>query len=116
LGEEHRTLSWIWYNRQPVKDGEEATNPELVEGALALRVEWCKAYARMCRWYEDVVLTEEEMRRTIEYGRWAGAQWIIRAGARRGTVDEELLEGLQAYSREQEARESRTCTELTAKW
>ncbi|KAF8210714.1 hypothetical protein K438DRAFT_97234, partial [Mycena galopus ATCC 62051] len=109
LGEGRRTLSWIWYSARP----EDPTEAELVE---ALRVEWCKAYAPMRRWHEDVVLVEEEMRRTIEYGHWAAGEWARRADARAGVVEDEVLEGLKVYAREQEVRETTTCETLTAKW
>ncbi|KAJ6447896.1 hypothetical protein C8R45DRAFT_1115651 [Mycena sanguinolenta] len=109
LGEGRRTLSWIWYTVQP--DG--PTEEELVE---ALRVEWCKAYARMRRWHEDVVLVEEEMRRTIQYGYWQAGQWLDRSVARDGEVDGVLQEGLKAYVLEQVHREAKTCDALKAKW
>ncbi|KAJ7048755.1 hypothetical protein C8F01DRAFT_1276102 [Mycena amicta] len=109
LGEGRRTLSWIWYVAKP----EDPTEAELVE---ALRVEWCKAFARMRRWREDVVLVEEEMRRTIEYGHSAAHRWAERADARVEFVDETLLEGLRAYAREQEDREMRTSHQLAANW
>ncbi|KAF7372003.1 CxC2 domain-containing protein [Mycena venus] len=107
IGEGRRTLSWIWYSARP----EEPTEAELVE---ALRVEWCKAYARTRRWDEDVVLVEEEMRRTIEYGHSMARKWKQRAGARAGTIEPELLEGLMAYAHEQEVRETATSAMLTA--
>ncbi|KAF7331140.1 CxC2 domain-containing protein [Mycena sanguinolenta] len=109
LGEGRRTLSWIWY---AAKAGE-PTELELVE---ALRVEWCKAYARMRRWHEDVVLVEEEMRRTIQYGYWQAGEWLGRSVAREGSIGEELQEGLRAYALEQAHREARTCEELKSKW
>ncbi|KAJ7702934.1 hypothetical protein B0H16DRAFT_1347222 [Mycena metata] len=110
LGESRRTLSWIWYTAK-------TTDPDEAELVEALRVEWCKAYARMRRWREDVVLVEEEMRRTIEYGYWASVEWLARANARtnRGG-SEELEEGLVAYAFEQADREDRTCGKLTADW
>ncbi|KAF7343966.1 CxC2 domain-containing protein [Mycena venus] len=92
LGESRCTLSWIWYQAK-AKDPTEA---ELVE---ALRVEWCKASARMRRWHEDVVLVEEEMHRTIESG--VPGLWNPR-----------LQEGLTAYAREQQWRETETCDKL----
>jgi hypothetical protein len=72
----------------------------------------------MRRWHEDVVLTEEEMRRTIEYGYWASGEWVQRARVRAGTagVDAALEEGLVAYAGEQAARELTTCARLTEKW
>ncbi|KAF8148323.1 hypothetical protein K438DRAFT_1625581 [Mycena galopus ATCC 62051] len=109
LGEGRRTLSWIWYTAR----AEDSSKAELLE---ALRVEWCKAYARMRRWQEDVVLVEEEMRCTIEYGYWSACEWARWAGARSGTVDNELLDGLTAYAREQQIRETTTCETLTATW
>ncbi|KAJ6517558.1 hypothetical protein DFH09DRAFT_1332356 [Mycena vulgaris] len=110
LGETRRTLSWIWY---ATKKGTEPDEVELVE---ALRVEWCKAYARMRRWHEDVVLVEEEMRRTIAYGEWAGQEWEQRTGGRAGTVTIELQEGLRAYALEQAWRETKTCERLEGNW
>ncbi|KAJ7059253.1 hypothetical protein C8F01DRAFT_989914 [Mycena amicta] len=107
-GEGRRTLSWIWYVAKP----DDLTEAELVE---ALRVEWCKAFARMRRWREDVVLVEEEMRRTIEYGHSVARVWAERAAARVET-DETLLDGLRAYAHEQEDRETRTSNQLTLNW
>ncbi|KAJ7027466.1 hypothetical protein C8F04DRAFT_965213 [Mycena alexandri] len=71
-GETHRSLSWIWYGSSDL-NGQDAKLHE------ALRVEWCKAYSRSKRWREDLVLVEEEMRRTIEYGRWAEAR-VVNSG------------------------------------
>jgi hypothetical protein len=83
LGEGRRTLSWIWYTAT----SEDPTETELVEGTraeqhqnyalmdpIALRVEWCKAYTCMRCWHEDVVLVEEEMRCTIEFGHWEAGE------------------------------------------
>ncbi|KAJ7763723.1 hypothetical protein B0H16DRAFT_1661737 [Mycena metata] len=109
LGEGRRTLSWIWYTSK-------ADDPTEQELFLALRVEWCKAYARMRRWYEDIVLVEEEMRRTIQYGYWEAGEWIKRSTARTDGVDEVLQEGLKAYALEQVHREAMTCDQLKEKW
>ncbi|KAJ7895592.1 hypothetical protein B0H14DRAFT_3628195 [Mycena olivaceomarginata] len=86
LGEGHRTLSWIWYTAK----SDEPSETELVE---ALRVEWCKAMD--IGWHPS--------------GKKRGA-------ARIAVVEEELLEGLKAYAREQATREKRTCASLTANW
>ncbi|KAJ7708728.1 hypothetical protein B0H17DRAFT_1191228 [Mycena rosella] len=53
---------------------------------------------RMCRGQEDVVLVEEEMRRTIEYGFWYSGEWVQRGTQWAGTVEKELEEGLVAYA------------------
>ncbi|KAJ7483687.1 hypothetical protein B0H11DRAFT_1659119, partial [Mycena galericulata] len=83
---------------------------------VALRVEWCKAYARMCRWHEDVVLVAEEMRRTIEYGYWSAAEWLTQIPPRAGAVTPEVEDGLKAYALEQADREVRMCEGLKDKW
>ncbi|KAJ7070279.1 hypothetical protein B0H15DRAFT_793705 [Mycena belliarum] len=108
LGESRRTLSWIWYTSK-------AGVPEEAELVEALRVEWCKAYARSRRWTEDTVLVEEEMRRTIEYGVGEAAAWLERATGR-SNVDDVLGEGLNAYAKEQADREARTCEQLRGNW
>jgi hypothetical protein len=70
----------------------------------------------MRRSHEDVILVEEEMRRTIEFGYWEAGEWERRAGGCVGSVDDELLEGLTAYAQEQQDHEIKTADTLTAKW
>ncbi|KAJ7780676.1 hypothetical protein DFH07DRAFT_765194 [Mycena maculata] len=108
-GETHRKLSWIWYTAK-------AADPSESELTDTLRVEWCKAYTRTRRWREDVVLVEEEMRRTIEFGFWMAATWEVRASARSWGVDRPQREGLVAYAKEHMAREEETSTQLQRKW
>ncbi|KAJ7738539.1 hypothetical protein DFH07DRAFT_966118 [Mycena maculata] len=86
LGEGRRTLSWIWY----VSKAGEPTEADLVE---ALRVKWCKAYARM----------------------WP-TRWLHQGAQRSNSVDPVLDEGLRAYALEQSARELETCEQLRVKW
>ncbi|KAJ7740338.1 hypothetical protein B0H16DRAFT_1324487, partial [Mycena metata] len=109
-GEGRHTMSWIW----------RAVNLEKAEEELvdvsASRVEWCRAYARMRRWHEDIVLVEEEMRRTIEYGAWMGGQWEMRATARSADLTPSLSEGLCAYALEHVQREKDTCLKLSKQW
>ncbi|KAJ7432012.1 hypothetical protein B0H11DRAFT_1761190 [Mycena galericulata] len=107
-GESNHTMSWIWYSAKI--DGGEA---DLIE---ALRVEWCKAYSKTRRWHEDIVLVDEEMRRTIEYGAWLAAEWQMRATARSARMTPELAEGLRAYAYEHVDREKRTCKKLSKQW
>ncbi|KAJ7840610.1 hypothetical protein B0H14DRAFT_3458005 [Mycena olivaceomarginata] len=54
-GENVHQVSWIWTGA-----GTTGTDAELEE---ALRIEWCKAYARIRRWREETRLLEEEVRR-----------------------------------------------------
>ncbi|KAJ7136249.1 hypothetical protein C8R46DRAFT_1234781 [Mycena filopes] len=114
-GETHRTLSWIWYS---------VSDKTTEDGKLhdALRVEWCKAYSRSRRWREELVLLEEEMRRTIEYGEWAERRWVTRSTARTvmlgssARMTAEVAEGVRAYALKQADRERRTCERLRADW
>ncbi|KAJ6452354.1 hypothetical protein C8R47DRAFT_998112, partial [Mycena vitilis] len=106
-GEGTHTMSWIWYSTK--LDGDK----DLVD---ALRVEWCKAYARMRRYHEDIVLVEEEMRRTIEYGAWMAAEWEMRASARTTHMSTSLAEGVRAYAMEHADQERKTCVRLSAQW
>ncbi|KAJ7608966.1 hypothetical protein DFH06DRAFT_1148713 [Mycena polygramma] len=115
-GETHRTLSWIWYT----VSGKEGDDEKLHE---ALRVEWCKAYSRSRRWREELVLVEEEMRRTIGYGDFMERRWKQRSTARTvmlGTTDTpispEVAEGVRAYALEQADRERRTSEKLRRDW
>ncbi|KAK7016228.1 hypothetical protein VNI00_018947 [Paramarasmius palmivorus] len=73
-GESSRTISWIWEaaNRnsgfsplQALQDG--------------LQVEYCKAYARVRRWREEVLLLQEEMRRCLKTLSWQEEWWRKRA-------------------------------------
>ncbi|KAJ7863421.1 hypothetical protein B0H13DRAFT_2354190 [Mycena leptocephala] len=89
-GEGTHTMSWIWYETKI--DGSEE---DLVE---ALRVEWCKAYARLRRWNEDVVIVDEEMKRTIEFGEWMALEWEQRATARTANMTPVLAEGLPQWA------------------
>ncbi|KAJ7152235.1 hypothetical protein C8R43DRAFT_1087891 [Mycena crocata] len=107
-GETLHQMSWIWY-----KTGLTGEDADLVD---ALRVEWCKAYSRTRRWHEDIVLVEEEMERTIEFGAWSAATWRVRATARTRNMTPELAEGLQAYAMEHVEREERTCVKLAGDW
>ncbi|KAJ7024853.1 hypothetical protein C8F04DRAFT_1269860 [Mycena alexandri] len=107
-GEGRHTMSWIWRSINA-----DTAEEELVD---ALRVEWCRAYARMRRWHEDIVLVEEEMRRTIEYGAWMGGQWQMRATARTEDLTPALSEGLRAYTLEHVKREEDTCLRLAKQW
>ncbi|KAJ7042742.1 hypothetical protein C8F04DRAFT_1251560 [Mycena alexandri] len=110
-GEGSHTLSWIWYVVGVTKEADD--DPKLHE---ALRVEWCKAYARARRFDEEVRLLCEEMRRTVAFGRTVAAKWDALAEAVVEDASVELTEGRQAYAAEQADRERATCALLEVKW
>ncbi|KAJ7711045.1 hypothetical protein B0H14DRAFT_2645959 [Mycena olivaceomarginata] len=109
-GEGSHTLSWIWYQ---VGAGEGENDERLEE---ALRVEWCKALARSSRYTEEVMLLQEEMRRTIAYGQTAANQWDTLAAAELPGASAEVTEGRRAYAAEQAATERARCIDLERRW
>jgi hypothetical protein len=70
----------------------------------------------MRRWHEDIVLVEEEMRRTIVFGEYMAGEWAKRADARSCRMTPALAEGLRAYALEHVAREKKTCAMLSTRW
>ena len=67
---------------------------------LALRLQWCHSRARTFRWWEEVCILEEEMRRVLAYLTWYVESWT-RASESIENVDPEdstLLEGRKAYA------------------
>ncbi|KAJ7718092.1 hypothetical protein B0H14DRAFT_2412596, partial [Mycena olivaceomarginata] len=69
MGEKNHLISWIWlgagHGGGVVGEGMHA----------AIRVEWCKAYARVKRWQEEVLLLQEEMCRCLRTLEWQAAVW-----------------------------------------
>lgn len=84
----------------------------------ALRVEWAKSKARAHRWWEEVVLLDEEMRRVIVYGRQKARNWENDAlsRARISEVNDVLAEGISAYTYEHAVMEEQMADELEEKW
>lgn len=64
------TISWIWL-------GVDTTDSESLGTAIAeaVRVEFCKSWAREKRWNEETLLLKEEMRRTLVTFRWEAVKW-----------------------------------------
>lgn len=83
------TISWIWM-------GVDTTDTETLGVAIAeaVRVEFCKAWARERRWNEEKQLVREEMRRTLVTFRWEAERW--EAGVGDGAGPE--VEGRNAYA------------------
>jgi hypothetical protein len=93
-----RALSWIWKVHGAAKDDSDK------EGSLdAMRIEWCKAQARVHRWKEEVELLKEEMRRTEAFLEWHANWWDNQAKVDKLPVssDRQVVEGLVAYAKRQ---------------
>ncbi|KAL1698469.1 hypothetical protein EV121DRAFT_284741 [Schizophyllum commune] len=87
-GEGRRKISWIWRGVDTSKPG-----ASLYHG---IKVEYCKAFARVRRWREEVPLLREEMRRTLESLNVNASQWARVALADRRSGP--LGEGARAYA------------------
>ncbi|KAJ7818600.1 hypothetical protein B0H14DRAFT_2601175 [Mycena olivaceomarginata] len=111
-GEGSHTLSWIWYSAK-AGAAADADDAKLHD---ALRLEWCKAYARAKHYSEDVRLLREEMRRTVAFGYTSAALWDELAEGELPDSDPELTEGRRAYAAEHADTERKTCRRLEEKW
>lgn len=90
----------------------------LLTQVLALRVEWAKAKARADRWEEEVVLLDEEMRRSLEFCKWKASWWVDQLDHRAVTLPEgdPIREGLEAYAHQQAALEIQTKDAWELEW
>ncbi|KAF7322694.1 hypothetical protein HMN09_00048200 [Mycena chlorophos] len=100
-GESKKTMSWIWQTT-----GVGGTEAELMD---ALRIEWCKSFARTRRWGEEERILQEEWRRYPISLRYEAACWTKRLADVQSVVAEkealwnsaELMEGKAAYAQKQ---------------
>ncbi|KAF7345872.1 CxC2 domain-containing protein [Mycena venus] len=94
IPENRRQVSWIW-----TVAGIAGTDAELED---ALQIEWSKAYARTCRWQEEIELVEAEyewIRLTFEY---EARCWDERASVVPiGVIPRAKAEGAVAFAKEQ---------------
>ncbi|KIY63263.1 hypothetical protein CYLTODRAFT_323455, partial [Cylindrobasidium torrendii FP15055 ss-10] len=85
--ESRRVMNWIW-TAKGAPDSDEDTF--LYD---AIRVEWCKAYARKQRWAEEVTILKEEQRRVVASINAEKHEWEVRESKTTG--------GRAAYARKQ---------------
>ncbi|KAF7331418.1 CxC2 domain-containing protein [Mycena kentingensis (nom. inval.)] len=109
-GESRRVISWIWR-----VTGTAGTDAELRECSFlrrrrcfgtdrlaAIRIEWCKAYSRTCRWREEVRLLQEEWRRLPLSFKYEEGVWEARFDeVARMQLPDSDAEGLRAYAAKQ---------------
>ncbi|KAH0834636.1 hypothetical protein J3R83DRAFT_10143 [Lanmaoa asiatica] len=102
-----RDVSWIWKMPGVLDNSEKGLQD-------SLRIEWCKARARVERWDEEVIL-REEMWRIEAFFDWEKEQWLQRACTR--TLESEAdREGSAAYTKRQAALREWFITAGTALW
>jgi hypothetical protein len=87
-GESVRHVSWIWTGAGMMGSDADLEEGEIVsifflgdvaDESTALRIEWCKAYARTRRWREEMLLVEEEVRRAEVTLEFRAREWEARA-------------------------------------
>lgn len=98
-GEGQRQPSWIWLvPGVPLTELScDVNGNEFMDG---VRVEWARTRARAKRWGEEIVLLQEEMRRTVVFFEWK-MQWWSDQSCRREGLPSVLQRGLACYAHAQ---------------
>lgn len=90
--------SWIWLvPRSPQERGDDQTEAEFNDTMCA---EWAQTRARMCRWDEEVLIIQEEMRRVLAFFEWK-SRWWLEQGNRRQGLESSIESGVIAYAHKQ---------------
>ena len=90
--------SWIWLvPRLPREHGDDQTEEEFNDG---MRAEWAQMRACKCRWSEEFLIVEEEMRRVLAFFEWKSGWWLAQAN-RRGNLEVSIQSGVAAYAQKQ---------------
>ncbi|KAJ7796028.1 hypothetical protein B0H14DRAFT_2391100 [Mycena olivaceomarginata] len=114
MGEKTRVISWIWQSAGYMGG---AMGEQIYEG---VRVEWCKAYARVKRWQEEVLLLQEEMVRCLRTLEWQASIWDARAASEHYTGSRVFsslhLQGAMAFAARQAAVRRKLATRFRRMW
>lgn len=105
--------SWIWH--VPCSSSEKTDNQTEEEFNESMRAEWAQARARMCRWKEEYMIVQEEMRRVLAFFDWKALWWLDQA-SQRHVSDPSLQSGLCAYAHKQAAICLRMATRNAFYW
>lgn len=129
--------SWIWSvhetpqpleksNTNPTTTVSNSNIPDLSqraasgeEVAVSIRAHWARCQARAERYEEEVQLTLEEMRRTLEFFRWKSRRWLTLGDARAKSntpPDPQVEHGLRAYAHRQALTYSSLVTIYVNHW
>ncbi|KAJ7729882.1 hypothetical protein B0H14DRAFT_3518187 [Mycena olivaceomarginata] len=114
MGEKNRLISWIWQGAGYTGG---VWGQELQDG---VRVEWCKAYARVKCWREEVLLLQEEMNRCLRTLEWQAGVWDQRATREhycgRIVYAEAHLQGAMALAARQAAMRRKLASRFHQLW
>jgi hypothetical protein len=101
--------SWIWLVMRSAR--ERADNQTEDEFNNSMRSEWAQTRACMCRWKEELLIIQEEMRRVLAYFEWRSAWWLEKAN-RRLNLESSVQSGVVAYAHKQSA----LCLQMAARY
>jgi hypothetical protein len=105
--------SWIWLvTRLPQERGDNQMEEEFNH---SMRAEWAQTRARMCRWSEELLIVQEEMRRVLAYFEWRSSWWLEQAN-RRTHVDPSVQSGVVAYAHKQSSLCLRMAARCAVHW
>jgi hypothetical protein len=90
--------SWIWLVPHARSEAEADSSEEVADEGM--RVEWAKSLARKNRWEEEVLITEEEMRRVVCYYEWKESWWLKQLEGHTAGRDS-IQHGIGAYAHKQ---------------
>jgi hypothetical protein len=114
MGEKNRLISWIWQGAGYTGG---VVGKDLQDG---VRIEWCKAYARVKRWREELLLLQEEMNRCLRTLEWQAGVWDQRATREhycgRIAYAEVHLQGAMALAARQAAMRRKLASRFRQLW
>jgi hypothetical protein len=114
MGEKEHPISWIW-------QGARYTGGVIGESLHAgVRVEWSKAYARVQRWREELLLLQEEMGCCLHTLEWQAGVWDQRAAPDHYTgsivYGRAHLQGAMAFAARQAALQRKLANCFCRQW
>ncbi|KAG1751487.1 uncharacterized protein EDB91DRAFT_1326886 [Suillus paluster] len=101
-------MPWIWLTHGISADDSDGLQD-------SLHIEWCKTRARHNRWFEEIQLLLEEMRRVMEFLAWQAKWWDERTTLRVAERSADV-EGLAAYAKRQAAIRRSLAARFRALW
>ena len=115
--------SWIWLVPKPSSasdmSGLSTSAASGEEVAASIRAHWARCQARAERYEEEVELTIEEMRRTLEFFKWKSQWWLALQDSRASSPeppDPQVVHGLRAYAHRQSSIYSSLVTTYINHW
>ena len=109
----HFEPSWIWLVPcLPSERGDDQTEDEFNDTMCA---EWAQTQARKCRWSEELLIIQEEMRWVLAYHEWWAEWWLGQASCRQNT-DPSVSSGISAYAHKQASICLRMADRCAAYW